>query len=162
FPASQFRWALRKQLLGPSDVAGLPFALRSIDSLDVRGVLLGVKALRDPQDAEAEDGHHGEHAERADGDERRRGRVSPNVFPQFFPRAARPGLDRLVAEPAFEIVGKCGGRGVALFGEFPQALEADRFQIAIDAAANRQWPGRIVLQNFLERLVRRRAREWRT
>ena len=90
-------------------------------------VALALKLLTadEQQDDEADDGRH------ADGDQPGTGRVTPRPFDHAFAHRDGTRLNRLVPEPAFQIFGQRLGRGVALRGLFLQALEADRFQIAV-------------------------------
>ena len=60
----------------------------------------------------------------------RRPPVARAPSPGPFQRADGPGQDRPALEPAPEVVGQVGGRGVAPCGRLLQALQADRLQVA--------------------------------
>ncbi len=80
--------------------------------------------------------HDAGHSERRDeGDQagqRRQARASPRPADQPLGRAVRAAQDRLPRRPPLQVVGKGGGRAVAVGRLRTQALQADRLQVAID------------------------------
>ena len=73
----------------------------------------------------------------ADGQQRRQRRPAAHPLHDALQPADRPGLDRLAAQEAAQVVGQRQGAGVALGRLLLQALQADRLQVARHARVAR-------------------------
>jgi len=123
---------------GPGEVTFLKKALRHGD---VRGVkvragdpllLDGAIALDRHLRARYQE-HCAQDQHRADTDacQGGLGRATFGPFDGVFPCGARPGADRLVAQPVFEVLGEGARRSITAPGVLFQALKADGFEVAI-------------------------------
>ena len=129
----------------------------------VQGVLVFGESLvglvllpRDLHVLEAERDHKRDDCQGADGDERSGRLTSPGPLDQSLDGAGSPRPDRLAGQPALEVVGQRLGRAITPLGLFCQALEADRFQVAVDPRIERTGTLRLLLYD-LEQGVERRV-----
>ena len=74
-------------------------------------------------------------------------------------RRVAVGRDRLVGQPALDLRGQLGRRGVAVLGPPGHRLEADRLQRRGAAGQARPRRGRLLLAGLADRLVGRRVAE---
>src|SRR5205823_8768070 len=72
--------------------------------------------------------------------------------------ANRAGLDRLAGPPALQVCRQPPGRGVAAWWVLVEALETDRFQVAVHLGIELPWPRRLLLQRSEERRVGKECR----
>jgi len=95
---------------------------------------------------EADEGRDGEQGD---------GRAAGGPFAGAIKVTAGAGLDGFLAEPAFQVFGNGFGGTVAPLRIFLHALEADGFEIAVDAAVNGRGALRFVIDDEAQGLQRR-------
>src|SRR4029079_15598215 len=82
-------------------------------------------------------------------------------FPCSTQRPDRSGGNRLAPQPALHVLRPRLGAGVALARLLIQALQTDRFQIAVGARLDGVWPRRLSLDDLQQGRHRRFAPKWR-
>src|SRR5262245_16457816 len=104
-------------------------------------------------DQKAQDGQAGDQQQCS------RSRIASYPFAEAFGRRDGPGSDWFLPKPAFQIVRERFGRAIATLRIFLKALEADRFQIAIDRSIECAGPARFLFDGALHCRQRRLAFE---
>ena len=154
-------WAPPRQRLGRSGVVSL-FAGRFLG----RGLVVGPL----PRLVDAHSGGHGDDGQgqeqgRGEAAQRGHGRVAPAPAAEPFDHGAAPGLDRPVFQEALQVLGQCGGTGIAVGRFLVQAFQADRLQIAGQLGPQARWSDRLMGHDLAQglqgrfRLERRPAGE---
>jgi hypothetical protein len=103
---------------------------------------LGLVALREVQ--RRRDGH-----ERGEERQRERRAAAPHELREQRHRPGGPGEDRLVGEPAPEIVGELGRRRVAAFRVLLHRLQADHFEVAGHVGLEFPRPRRLLVADLV-------------
>ena len=112
---------------------------------------LGCDDLPGGADADVRQGQRdddGEGCDRRQGEHDRDLRPPPHPFHRAFRQAHRPGDDRFAAQPALQVIRQGFGRAVAALRFFVEALEANRFQVAVHLRVQQRRRTRFLLQNL--------------
>src|SRR5262249_14199495 len=140
------------------------FAIGQGDALVVRGLALALNRIRHGRKSlrafpERLPDHHIAHSQRSDdheagetayGEQSRYRGAAANPLERPLAPSRRRGVDWLTGKPAFQVLGQGLGRAVTPPRILFQALEADRFQVAIHAGIESPRPLRFLFRNLLE------------
>ena len=87
--------------------------------------------------------------------------VPPGPLDQPFDRAGAAAQDRLAPQEPRQVFGKGGGRAIPPLGLLLQAFQADRLQVARHLVVQPRRRRRLLRDDLLHRVCRRRGAEWR-
>ena len=122
-------WACRRASVSAT-AASSAFSRAAFSSVAVWSARCRALSMRNScghrDDGQGQEKGQGEAAQRGHG------RVAPAPAAETLDRGAAPDLDRPVFQEAVQVVGKCGGTGIAFTRLLLQALQADRLQVDRD------------------------------